>query len=100
MSILRTFLSSASLAHTHVRIMKKKRKRSVSVDSTILLFGLLNVCLDPSAIDHGLKLALRGPEFIRDGIKALLGTQGIDVTAIMRERAEYSSSAIRGQAIC
>jgi hypothetical protein len=66
------------------KLGSQKRKRSVSIDSTILLFGLLNVCLDPLAIDHGLKLLLRGPEFMRDGIKALLETQGIDVTAIIQ----------------
>ena len=63
---------------------RTRHKNSVSIDSTILLFGLLNVCLDPSAIDHGLKLALRGPEFIRDGIKALLEGQGINITAMMQ----------------
>src|SRR5438552_1399189 len=77
-------------------LMKKlgsqQRKRSVSIDSTILLFGLLNVCLDPSAIDHGLKLALRGPEFIRDGIKALLEGQGISITAMMQNGPNIPAS--------
>lgn len=35
-------------------------------------------------MNHGLKLALRGPEFIRDGIKALLEGQGINITAMMQ----------------
>lgn len=72
----------------------QKRKRSVSIDSTILLFGLLNVCLDRSAIEHGLRLALRGPEFIRDGIKTLFATQGINVTAIMQNEGNIPASQL------
>lgn len=86
------FLFINLMAHTHVKIMKKRRKPSVSVDSTILLFGILNVCLDPSAIEHGLKLALLGPAFIRDGITALLGTQGINVAAMLQNEPTTPAS--------
>lgn len=74
--------------------LRTRHKNSVSIDSTILLFGLLNACLDRSAIDRALKLALRGPEFIRDGIKGLLEAQGLNVTALMQgEPATPASQA-------
>jgi hypothetical protein len=62
---------------------RKRHKPAVSVDSTILLFSLLTAGLDQSAIDHALKLALRGPAFIRDGVKTLLESQGVNVSAPM-----------------
>lgn len=74
--------------------LRTRHRNSVSIDSTILLFGLLNACLDPSAIDHGLKLALRGPEFIRDGIKTLFATQSINVTAIMQNESNIPASQL------
>jgi hypothetical protein len=73
---------------------KNRHRSSISIDSTILLFGLLNVCLDQSAIEHGLKLALRGPDFIRDGIKALFATQGISVAALVQNEWDIPASQL------
>jgi hypothetical protein len=73
---------------------KNRRSGSISVDSTILFFGLLHACSDPTAIERGLKLVLRGPEFLRDGLKALLETQGVNVIALMQNEPNVPVSQL------
>ena len=73
---------------------KNLHSGSISVDSTILFFGLLHASLDPMAIDRGLKLILRGPEFLRDGLKALLETQGVNVSALMQNEPNVPVSQL------
>lgn len=73
---------------------KNQHSGSISVDSTILFFGLLHACSDPTAIDRGLKLVLRGPEFLRDGLKALLETQGVNVSALMQNEPNVPVSQL------
>jgi hypothetical protein len=73
---------------------KNRHGGSISVDSTILFFGLLHASLDPMAIDRGLKLILRGPEFLRDGLKALLETQGVNVSALMQNEPNVPVSQL------
>jgi len=70
---------------TDLNNTKNRHRESISVDSTILFFGLLHACSDPTAIDRGLKLVLRGPEFLSEGLKALLETQGVNVSALMQD---------------
>jgi hypothetical protein len=48
----------------------KRHRRSISIDSTILLTCLLNACLNQAVVDRALQLALRGPEYIGDGVKS------------------------------
>lgn len=72
----------------------QRHKRAISIDSTILLFSLLTAGLDQSAIDHALKLALRGPAFIRDGVRTLLESQGVKVSAPMQGQPNTPTSEL------
>jgi len=83
-----------------VKKRSQRHKGSVSIDSTILLFGLLTAGLDQSVLDNAVKLALRGPEFIRDAVKTLLETQEIDVSTLMQGQPNTSTSQSEVREFC
>ena len=71
--------------NTNIKV-RKRNSGSISIDSTILLTSLLNACLDQAVVDRALRLALRGPEYIRDGVKTVLENQGLNVNALMYDQ--------------
>lgn len=63
--------------------LKPRHGKNVSFESAIFLFGLLNTSSDTAVIERAFKLALRDPGPVRDGLKAWLESQGVDVDALM-----------------
>lgn len=62
---------------------RPRRRKVVSVESVIFLFGLLNAGTDKAVIERALKLGLRGPDLIKDWLRFWLESQGVDIGAFM-----------------
>lgn len=60
-----------------------RRGKRISFESAIFLFGLLNAGSDKAMIERAFKLALRGPDLLRDALKAWALSQGEDVDRLM-----------------
>jgi len=77
--------------NTNINVRKRPRG-SISIDSTILLTSFLNACLDQTVVERALQLALRGPEYIRDGVKTFLENQGLNVNALVHDQPDTPTS--------
>lgn len=76
------------------RRRRPSRRKAVSVESVIFLFGMLNAFSDRAVIERALKLGLRGPNMIKNGLGFWLRSQGVDVDDLMRgEPAQPTSQS-------
>lgn len=71
---------------------RKRLSKTVSVESAIFLFGLLNAGTDVAIIERAFKLGLRGPDLIKTGLRYLLESREVDVDAIMSGEPDEPTS--------
>lgn len=57
--------------------------KPISFESAIFIFGLLNAGADQTAIERGIKLALRSSDLIGSALKAWLASRGVNVDELM-----------------
>lgn len=62
---------------------RQRRHDYVSFESAILLFGILNASLEKEVIERAFKLALRGPDLVKNGLRAFLEPQGVNISELM-----------------
>jgi hypothetical protein len=74
---------------------KPRRLRNgkpISFESAIFIFALLNASADTTVIERALKLALRGPDLIRDALQTWLPEHGVNIDALMAEEPTTKAS--------
>lgn len=66
--------------------------KPISFESAIFIFALLNASADTTIIERALKLALRGPDLVRDALNTWLPAHGVNVDALMAEEPATKAS--------